>query len=406
MTASRPWNREAVIGELRGQIWQHLSPTATPHAVLLDAAALLGLDDAGVARLADIHFVLHPDLEELLDRCPVLLRGLASSTTPTVEVSHDRVRGTVDWLATSRARAASRTAVVVTRPQVRDGDIQPNRVLALLLTQLRDRARATGLRSTGGDSSAVAARVTEIGRRASLLASHRALRQVSPAAPTPRELASLRAPRQARRNAAILDAYVVYETFIRMRDVTAIREAVESHGFAVASDGALFELLVLFRLRQALEDLGFDVARLGLFAGGLRFVARRGTERVTAWYQQLPAQWRRMSRYPATVRAHQMSDPHDLRPDLVLRAELADGTDRWTVVEAKTTTGGRPVSVLFRRALTDLLAYRAAFEDALAGQERWGLGVVWGSDLRPADHDVLVCTPDRLHDALERLLTA
>lgn len=400
MSAAVPWNRNEVLHQLRSEVWRHVSPAATAHDVELDAAALLGLDHADVARLADLHFVLHPTQAALLERSAAMLRRLKSTTTPTTEISHDRVRGSVDWTATTRARAHTRTAVVVTQPQLRDGDVQPNRMLALLLTELRDRSRMTGLRSLSGDSANLAARVAEVGRSAAAFAANRALVDVTPSAPTPRELVSADSPRWRRRHPGLVEAYRSYEELVTRRSPSAVRDAVERYGFAVASDGALFELLVLFGLRDALLALAFEVEPLGLFDGGLRFTARRGQDRVIAWHQRLPRSWRALSRYPQALRAHGVADPHDLRPDLVLHVALADGTERWTVVEAKTTTSGRPVSVLFRRALTDLLAYRSSFAAILDSQARWGLGVVWGRGLRGADHDVQVCTPDHLHDAV------
>lgn len=37
---SRPWDRDVVIGELRDQLWLHVSPAATRHDTTLQAAAL------------------------------------------------------------------------------------------------------------------------------------------------------------------------------------------------------------------------------------------------------------------------------------------------------------------------------------------------------------------------------
>ena len=71
------------------------------------------------------------------------------------------------------------------------------------------------------------------------------------------------------------------------------------------------------------------------------------------------------------------------------------------MLEAKTTATERPVAELARRALSDLLAYRQAFRTHLRGQDVWGLGVVWGRELDSVDHQVRLCTPDRLRQALD-----
>ncbi len=103
-----------------------------------------------------------------------------------------------------------------------------------------------------------------------------------------------------------------------------------------------------------------------------------------------------VSRYVAAQQAHGPAYPTDLRPDLVLRYEPACSDATWWLVEAKTSTTGKTRSVLMRRALHDLFAYRWAYDTKLQGQDTWGLGIVWGTGLAAGKHDARVCTPDLL----------
>ena len=245
------WDRQAVVAELRDRIWLHLTPASTGTAVLLDAAALLRLPWDDVARLADLHLVLHPAVGTLLDSAPDLLRRLGSTTSRTTETGMAGVRGPVDWPATARRRVLDRTPTVVTHPSVRDNDVPPNRLLALLLAEVRDRAVSLKLRT--GQTGTTGAVVAERGRHAAALAAHRALTGVTPAVPTPRDVQALASPRFARRHAPLLDAWAAYAALIQRGDPHAVRRAVEQQGLAAASDGALFEVLVLFRLRDVLN---------------------------------------------------------------------------------------------------------------------------------------------------------
>ena len=401
---SAAWDRDAVVAELRGSIWLHLTPASTGTQVLLDAAALLRLPDDDAATLADLHLVLHPAVGALLDAAPGLLRWLRSDTARTTETGLGGVRGPVDWPATSRRRALDRTPVVVAHPNVRDRDVNPARLLALLVGQVRDRAAALDMHRTRQGTTG--ATVTERGRLAASLAAHRALAGVTPAAPTARDLQAMAHPRFARRHRPLLDAWAVYDALVHRADREAARRAVERHGLAAADDGALFEVLVLFRLRDALARQGWHLVPLRPFRGGLRFTARRDAGRLYAVYQGTPAPLAATSRYLAAQRAHGLTAPHDLRPDLVLRHEPAGRDPSWLLVEAKTSTSGKAVGTLVRRAIADLLAYRWAYEAHLSGQDAWGLGVVWGTGLTAADYDVRVCTPDRLALALAHLLPA
>lgn len=396
---SLQWDRDAVIEELRDQLWLHVSPTATRHDTALHAAALLQLPYSDVERLGALHFVLDPAVKALLDDGPALLRRQASDTRTVTEISTDRVRGPVDWPATARRRALDRTPVVVTHPRHRDSDVQPNQTLALVLQAARD--VETGLTGSAERPHAMSWLAADIQRRAAALAGHRALMEVTPRPPSARDLVAMRAPRVRRRHAILLDAWQAYDSLIRQVDAHAVRAVVEQRGFAVAENGALFELLVLFRVRAVLDDAGWAVQRARVFGGNLRFSAMRGEEVLDVWYQGVPAELRRTSAYVAAQRAHLLPGAADLRPDLVLALRRPDRPPTWLIVEAKTTHDRASVPVLARRALNDLLAYRSAYAEHLHGHQIWGLGVVWGEGLAAAtDHEVGLCTPDTLADAV------
>jgi hypothetical protein len=322
-----------------------------------------------------------------------------------VEISHDRIRGPVDWPATQRRRLLTREPHHVTRPRRRDVDVQPSRALALLLTEIRDLAQTfSGWRGDLRDGG-IAARISEVGARAAALAAHRALRDVTPAPLTPRELVALQGPRLRQRFSAAVAAHLAHQRLVSQVDKGAIRDSVERFGLVASSDGTLFEIAVLFTLRTHLQEQGFVLDPLRLFRGSLRFVGVRDRERVTGIYQSTPRAWREGSRYRAAQAAHGLPAVHDLRPDVVLRVESPGTAPRWLAIEAKTTSGTVSVPHLARRAIVDLLAYRAAFASVLAEQQAWGLGVVWGEGLEAADHPVGVCTRDGLGEALGRFLS-
>ena len=79
---------------------------------LLKRRGELSWDD--VARLANLHLVLHPAVGALLDAAPALLRRLTSTTTRVTESGLAGIRGPIDWPATGRLRLLERTPAVVT----------------------------------------------------------------------------------------------------------------------------------------------------------------------------------------------------------------------------------------------------------------------------------------------------
>ncbi len=99
---------------------------------------------------------------------------------------------------------------------MRDNDVPPNRLLALLLTAVCDRAASLGLRP--GQARTVGAVVADRGRRAAALAAHTSPVGVRPAAPTPRDLQAMSSPRFIRRHAGLLQAWTAHAALIGRDD--------------------------------------------------------------------------------------------------------------------------------------------------------------------------------------------
>ena len=118
------------------------------------------------------------------------------------------------------------------------------------------------------------------------------------------------------------------------------------------------------------------------------------------WYQRAPKALTGESIYRESQAAHDFDSFAPLRPDLVLR-RATDGNESWCLVEGTK----RHLKESARETLKDLLAYRTAFEEQLRNSTGpYGLGLAWSTDTQPADGEILLCTPDRISDALTILL--
>jgi hypothetical protein len=148
---------------------------------------------------------------------------------------------------------------------------------------------------------------------------------------------------------------------------------------------------------DGLRTLGWQVGRLGLFAGSLRLTGIKEEESVELFYQATPAGLSRGSTYASIQKRHALA-PGALRPDLVLRRSSGD-IQRWLVIEVK--GGERRGSDSARAAAYDLLPYRTAFDPVLSKQTgSYGLGIAWGAELAPdLSSEVVLCTPDTLLSA-------
>jgi hypothetical protein len=396
---SLPWKRSQVITDLREQIWMYLTPHSDPERQVLDAAALLQMDEADLLALSRVHFVLSPEVRDLLDEVPSLLRRLPTTSVHGEEESAERIRGAIHWpLTVSRRVSGASHNVYVTRPAHRAFDTPENQLLVFLLKAISTLGQRTGWASSQSESSGrlVSSRTALADR---WLAS-RMLQSIPWRPPTPRSISRIVMGRHRRRFQLALDAYSVYQRLIEHLSPDAIRETIEQRGLATRADDTLFEVLVLFRLIDALRTQGWNVPHLGVFRGHLHVAATRTSERLELWYQTAPLDLRKGSEYTSTLAKHDFSNPLDLRPDFTLRLRKGSGV-KWLMVEAKMGER-RTVDSSARQALVDLLAYQQAFSLGIAESEApTGLGVAWGAELVPVLGRQMLATPDRLVDAIQ-----
>ena len=62
------WDRQARVAELRSRIWLYLTPSVTPEQTLLEAAALLQMNETDVLTLGRLHFILSEEVAAFLGR--------------------------------------------------------------------------------------------------------------------------------------------------------------------------------------------------------------------------------------------------------------------------------------------------------------------------------------------------
>jgi hypothetical protein len=398
---SLPWARAELIDQIRRDLWRYLTPAASIENELLEAAALLQLRPTELQTLGRLQFLISDEVGALLEQLPFLLRRLATTTAHEEEWSADRIRGAIQWGRTIGLRQATGIPhLYVTSPARRAYQTPENELLVLLLDAVLLVGMGTGWHRSTSESlgKLVSSRVAEAERWLQT----RALLEVERRPMTPMKLARIRSGRHRRRYDAVLRAYERYRVLAERLDRTSIRAAVETHGLVSRDDPTLFELVCTFRVIDCLRELGWDLTRLGLFAGSLRLRGEKDGSRLELTYQTTPATLRRGSVYSSILHRHAVA-PGPLRPDLVVRHEHG-GAERWLLIEVK--GGERDGAESARAATQDLLGYRTAFSPALSTQTSpYGLGIAWGAELTPDPaSEIVLCTPDTLIMALKQLL--
>lgn len=394
-----PWNRFACISELRDRIWRYLSPASTPEEQLLEAGALLQMRHEDIAALGTVHFLLGDAVGRLVKDLPLLVRRMATTSVSEEEWSAERVRGAIQWAKTHGARAATAVShLYVTAPAHRAYQTPENELLAFIVDAIVGASRKSGWygREMGVAGGHVHERVSAVEK----WQQSRSLLEVERRPVTPRSVRRVSSGRHGRRYRSVVGAYEAFRSMVARSDPATVREAVERQALVATDDSVLFELLCTFKLVDALHGRGWDMSPFSLIGGSLQLSGARGkNERLDVWYQQVPRELKTGSRYREILKAHGFSHAAPLRPDIVVRLSRGKAS-RWVVVEAKLGVV-RSAEASARAALVDLLAYRRAFDHVLeANPVPYGLGVAWGEGLSPRGSEVMLCSPDRLEEAV------
>lgn len=392
------WDRAAIITELRREIWRHLTQAAkSEDDILLHAAALLQMSVADIRTVAQLQFVLSNEVKRLLDGMPALARRLTTTTAGDLEASTERILGPIRWPETFSARAASGLPnLFVTAPTRRVYDTPENQLLVFSLAEVAAAGRRTGWHRSRspevGDE--IRQRVTTARRWQHI----RSLTDVQLQPLSGKTIRRVRAGRNRRPYTPVLDVIALYQRFLARLDREAIKQAVENHALVTSRNSVLLELLCAFRTIEALRNLGWQAPPLGLLRPRHIFHGERDSSSLDLFFQHTPSELSKGSIYRNVQQNHTFAAVGGLVPDLVIRVQNHEST-HWVLIEAKGIE--RSVDNSAREALSDLLAYRRAFNKVLSTtSEPYGIGVAWGQQLEPTRDEITLCTPDTLAAAL------
>lgn len=404
MATTLPWSRPVLVGRVRQDLWRYISPAATVEQDILFAAGLLRLAPADVRLLGARQFLVSGEASAFVEALPRLIRSLATTSSADEEWSPDRVRGPIVWGRTLGLRAAAGVRHgYVTRPSRRAYQTPENELLVFLMDEVVRLSTAVGWRWPIGEGVGA-----EVSQRAAVVErwlGARSISQVERVPVTPRAVSRVRARRSRKRYQPVLAAHEIHERFVRMAERSEVRAAIEHSGLVALEDSLLFELHCFFDLLAALEAIGWRLGFLGLLAGSVSIKGVRGDEALDLFFQTTPRDLSKGSNYAKSQRLHGVP-VGALRPDFVLRYHPQPGVTHWVLLEAK--GGARPIEVLCRRAILDLLAYSAAYEPALDSSAKTHLvGLVWGEGMEPeAASPIMLASPDQIQTAVTHLLHA
>lgn len=391
------WNRSEVESELIGRLWNYLAG----HAIYVEAGlvldGLLGLDQGSTQRLIAVRLLNPEIIEPVLGAIESHMRLLKSSSSRDFQEQTGEFTGRVDWPGTFVRRMVTSNPLVVRSAVVeRAYDNWEARTLLYALRAIEELIDAAGMAGQG----ALPIRFRGYKDRCGRLAHHAKLRQA-------REVVAIPAHRlerlACRPGLEPVGSFVAnFQSAVCSADPSTLLKILGSSVLAPVDDETLYELLVGFRLLDALEGMDCVEAHTPLrglagapFAelahptmGTIRILRETGVFELAAYRDDA-------SRFRETLESAGMRRS-SLRPDFLIEFEYRP----CLVVEVKHTS--RDGKTRDRDGIRDALAYLKDAEvvfAAFAGVS--ALVVAFASEGKPAaGAHIVVCDENRVDDAL------
>lgn len=388
------WDRAAVVADLNDRLWTYLSASASQFDLEGFVEDVWRLPPGELNRVASVHLVSRRSTQDVLEAAAALLKVLPSSVTRSETILFGTVRGPVVWDETLRYRwRTGDPQAFVCRPPERRYDTPLGRLVLHALTRVHDLAILSGL-ETGG----LAEQLRQTAATAEHLRSNRKLDEVTPVKSIPeRTLNSLARNRLAQ---PLIDFVRAAREAIDARDHRTIADVISTQLLAPATDDALYELLVGFRIVDHLSNSGYEIKRLSAVGGTPTPFARLVNPAcsITIWWQRslwsLPFSKLDTSVYQSIAAAAGLRKS-SLRPDFVLWDET---NHRLLLVEVKHSLIGSNE----RQGVTDVLAYIHDAEDLVTSfPAPHALVVAYNASGTPGEADVMISDEDNIDVALE-----
>lgn len=341
-------NRAALIEQLSEDILTYVMHGSFPDEHLATEIKPDALDERfyDYEMLVRLHFILDPDVVSFVESLPSRLRSIKTRTKRVSNESRGGLGGRIDWSETIKRRYShnpSDTSLFVCENRSENYDIDENvvlkRLLALIYSTIdeceeyltRDYEWVT---ERWKESEDLIETMREIFERNVHVTR---IRDPEAYEPTPRMVQ--RATQS--RDRIYRDASRLYRQYQRTLegDETAIRNLLDRTAITPDDDETLFELFVLFRYIEAIEELSDEQFRLRTIESGSQEVANLIDEdtEITVYHDN-SARDRGLS-FLSDVPG---KDPENLSRTERVEREARIVTDEYFLDQSLRTTTGRP----------------------------------------------------------------
>lgn len=379
------WNdldRNEVLDYVKPNLWRYLFSESMPN-LEYSIEKITGLTYEEQDTLKAIHFLLSPEVEELVDSLPQIMHNLAHSTRKEVIECRGAIRGRIDWNLTFKeryGRGYNDPSLFICKPPSKMYDLPENQLLKFVLWKIRKLSENIDIlhdisgeiiEKRKSDSWLNIAIEKYLDVRKNLKNVY--FQNISlPRVITPKTVQKTKNNRN-RLYKKVVKCYNLYKKLFINPDHGMLEKLIEKQILEPLNKDKLFEIYVLFKTINFFNQLDGNL-EMGLLKSGLDYIARYYSENLKAciFYQQMPPIFSQNSKNKDIFELYNLNAGLR-RPDLILEIETK-GRKSYYIIEVKRTQK-RDYIV---DSVYKVLGYLSDFENCFDSEKYpQGILVVW-----------------------------
>lgn len=341
--------RERVLNYLKPQLWRILYKESQAN-IQDQIEKITGLTSEELQILKIINFLLSDEVKELIDILPPLMRNLAHSTRKETIECRGMVRGRIDWGLTLKERYShgfNDPSLFICKPASKMYDLPENQLLKFILNKIiksGDNIEFLPILTEDTlDESEVNNYVDIIQARRSAVRNilkHVQFRNITlPPFVQPKTLQRTKNHRN-RNYQPVVKCYELYENIFIINSPDALQKLIEKQLLEPLNNDKLYELYILFKILEKLEQKGGKIS-IGLLKPGQKptpYAAQYQDENETIniYYQKMPGRCWKYSKYKEIFKLYKGVQVNSRRPDIILEF-IKNNNYSYSLIEVKRT---------------------------------------------------------------------
>lgn len=405
-----PKDRQEVLSYLKDDLWRYLFNQALPQ-IKCGIENLFDLSEEDIQYLKTVHFLLSPQIEELLDSLPKLMRNLSHSTQKEIVECRGVIRGRIDWNLTYKQRYSqgfNDPSLFMCKPASKMYDLPENQLLKFILEKI---IILTDDISVNLSEETFPPETIEKWRDI-LFKNYFEIKKSSKNVyfqyiSTPKYIKPKTVQRAIKhRNRlyeSVANCYELYDKLFIKDDFETLINLVQEQILEPLNNDQLYEIYVFFQILNSFDEDG--ELELGLLRPNSDYSAKyNGPEgKIRVYYQLVPTEFKQNSKFKEIFDSYNLN-VSSRRPDVILEFEQ-DGKKIYRIIEVK-RTDNRDYIV---ESAYKVLAYLSDFDKCEFAEDVPSILVTWGGvkikdKNKVLDHPVLILNKNELSNLSKKLL--